>query len=118
MSPGLVPVVAVPGRERPDLDQEVLLAGGEPPGPVAAVWPGLFSGSEGERRPAGRVMPVGFPPSGRRGAAVPDRVPVLVGDGDAPLRPRVTGRGFGQVAGQVRVDRPDAAQLPGPVREA
>jgi hypothetical protein len=41
------------------------------------------------------------------GAAVPDRMPVLVGNGDAPSGPGVTGRGGSQVPGQVRVDGAD-----------
>src|SRR5580693_487366 len=118
MAPGLPPVIAVPGGERPDLDDQVLLPGGEPPGAVPAGRAGLIGGSEGEPGTAGRIMPAGFSAFHGPGAAVPDRVPLLVGNRHAPGRPGIAGRGSSQVPGQVRVDRPDPAQLTGPVRAA
>src|SRR5580693_4351997 len=118
MAPGLPPVIAIPGGDRADLDEQVLLPGGEPPGAVPAGRAGLIGGSEGEPGSAGRIMPVRFSAFHGPGAAVPDRVPLLVGDGDAPGRPGIAGRGSSQVPGQVRVDRPDPAQLTGPVLPA
>jgi hypothetical protein len=53
---GLVPVVALPGGQGPDLDEQVALPGDpgrEPPGPVAAGRAGLADGREGEPWPAG-----------------------------------------------------------------
>src|SRR5580692_8786787 len=55
MTPGLPPVIAVSGGQRPDLDQHVLLPGGEPPRPGPARRAGLPGGGEGERRAAGRI---------------------------------------------------------------
>ena len=60
-----------------------------PPGGPAAAWPGT-----------GRVPDFGQVPQSH---PVCDSVPVLVGDGHAPGRPRIAGRG--QVADQVRVTR-------------
>src|SRR5580693_3131337 len=60
MAPGLPPVIAVPGGDRADLDEQVLLPGGEPPGAVPAGRPGLIGGGEGEPGSAGRIMPVRF----------------------------------------------------------
>ena len=87
--------------------------GAQPPGAVVrrAARPGR-AGVNGRRepgparRPGSGSFPValGFGP----GAAVPDGVPVLVGDGHAPGRRRVLRGGGGQVAGQPRVDRADA----------
>src|ERR1700733_4796098 len=57
---GLPPVIAVPGRQRPDLDHEVLLPGGEPPAAVAARRAGLTGGSEGKRWSGRRGSPAGF----------------------------------------------------------
>src|SRR5580704_17973461 len=62
MPPGLPPVIAVPGGERPDLDQHLPLPGGEPPGAVPAGRAALIGGSEGEPGTAGRIVPVGCPP--------------------------------------------------------
>src|SRR5580692_4873754 len=118
MPPGLPPVITVPGRQRPDLDQHLPGPGGEPPGAVPAGRPALTGGSEGEPGTAGRIVPAGCLPSRGPGAAVPDRVPVLVGDRHAPGGPGVAGRGSSQVAGQVRVDGPDPAQLTGPAGAA
>jgi hypothetical protein len=53
--PGLPPVVAIPARQRPDLDQYLPLPGGEPPRPVPA---GLANGGKGEPGSAWRVRPV------------------------------------------------------------
>jgi hypothetical protein len=116
MAPGLVPVVTILAGQRLDLDQQVPLPGdpgAEPPCPVSSRRTRTVGGGEGERWPAGRVGParrVRFVPLttavGRcgPGAAVPDGVPLAVGDGHAPGRARVAGRGRGQVPGQVRVD--------------
>ena len=116
MAPGLPPVITVPGGQRPDLDQHVLLPGGEPPGAVPAGRAGLIGGSEGEPGSAGRVVPVRFSASDGPGAAVADGVALAVGHRHAPGGPGVAGRGPSQVPGQVGVDRPDPAQLAGPVR--
>ena len=117
MAPGLPPVITVPGGQRPDLDQHLLPPGGEPPRPVPAGRSGVIgAGGEGEPWAARRVVPVWFASSRGPGAAVPDRMPVLVGDRHAPGRAGVTGRSRGQVSGQIGVDRPDPAQLCRPVR--
>ena len=50
-------------------------------------------------------------------AAVANRVAVLVGDRDAPGGLGVPRGGGGQVARQPRVDRAQAREFPGPVRE-
>ncbi len=151
MALGLVPVVAVAGRDGVDGEDPGPLAGdpgGEPPGPVSARRPGAGRG-EGEPglraagrpgsagRRAGRLVPgavrrpgplrcpgasgsavssaaAGFGP----GAGVPGGASAGVGDGQAPRRRRVRGGGGGQVAGQPRVDRAEAGELPGPVGEA
>src|SRR5580658_5729642 len=81
MAPGLPPVITLPGRQRPDLDQHLPLPGGEPPGAVPA---GVANGGKGKPGSARWIMSVLFPPSRGPGAAMADRVPVLVGDGDAP----------------------------------
>ena len=93
MPAGLPPVVAVPGGDRADLDEQVLLPGGEPPGAVPARRAGLTGGGEGEPGAAGRIVPAGFAAFRRPGAAVADGVALAVGDGDAPGRPGVAGRG-------------------------
>ena len=116
MTPGLPPVITLSGRQRPDLDQHLPLPGGEPPRPVPAGRSGVIGGGEGEPWAARRIVPVWFASSRGPGAAVPDRMPVLVGNRHAPGRAGVTGRSRGQVPGQVRVDRPDPAQLSRPVR--
>src|SRR4029077_19476933 len=77
MAPGLVPVITVPGRQRPDLDQHLPLPGGEPPRPVPA---GMAVRGKGEPGAARRIRPVWFVSFRGPGAAVPDRVPVLVGN--------------------------------------
>src|SRR5580693_7410057 len=46
MPPGLPPVITVPGRQRPDLDQHLPGPGGEPPRAVPAGRPALTGGSE------------------------------------------------------------------------
>src|SRR5580692_4613920 len=116
MPPGLPPVITLPGRQRPDLDQQLPDPGGEPPGAVPAGRAGLIGGSEGEPGTAGRIASVRFSAFHGPGAAVADRVALAVGYRHAPGRPRVAGRRLGEVAGQVGVDRPDPAQLSGPVR--
>jgi hypothetical protein len=113
VAPGLPPVVTVPGRQRPDLDEQVLLPGGEPPGSVPAGRPAVIGGGEGERWSAGRIVPVWFAPFGGPGTAMADRVPVLVGDRDALGRPGVTGDSMGEVAGQVGVDEANSVHLAG-----
>jgi len=91
VTPGLPSMITLPGGDRPDLDQQVLLPGRESPGAVSAGQVGLIGASEGERR----IAPVGFSSPDEPGAAVPDRVPVLIGNGDAPPGPGVAGRGGG-----------------------
>src|SRR4029077_9107573 len=90
MARGLPPVIALPGGQRPDLDQQVPLpgnSGGEPPGPVAAWWAGRIDSGEGKPGPAGRIRSAGFVPFSAAGggcgpgAAVPDRAPALAGPG-------------------------------------
>ena len=110
MPPGLPPVITLPGRQRPDLDQHLPLPGGEPPRPVPA---GMANGGKREPDSARRIMPDRFASPRGSGAAVPDRVPVLVGDRHAPGRPRVTRRGGSQVPGQVRVDGINPVHLAG-----
>ena len=123
VAPGLVPVIALAGRDRADGDYQVPLprdAGGQPPGAVAARRAMVACGGEGEPLPvraaAGRVVSAGRArtllvrsafsvafgcwPS----AAVADGVAVLVRDRDAPRGRGVPGGGAGQVAGQPRVD--------------
>src|SRR4029077_15498605 len=113
MAPGLPPVITLPGRQRPDLDQHLPLPGGEPPRPVPA---GVAYGGQGKPGSTRRIRPAGFASPRGPGAAVPDRVPVPVGDRDAPGGPGVAARGAGQAPGEVRVDGPDPAQLTRPVR--
>src|SRR5580700_2052556 len=60
VAPGLPPVVAVPGGDRPDLDEQVLLTSGQSPGAVPAGRAGLIGGGEGEPGTAGRIVPVRF----------------------------------------------------------
>jgi translation initiation factor IF-2 len=104
-------------------DQEVPLSAGpgvQPPGAVPAGRPALVRGGDGEPRPGPRpgwpaFLPVpaaalGFGP----GAAVADRVALLVGHGDAPGGCRVAGGGAGQVPGQGGVDGAEAGDLAGP----
>src|SRR5260370_40143687 len=101
------PLNTSPGRQRPDLDEQVLRPGGEPPGAVPAGRAGVIDGGKGKRWATGRIMPVRFAPLRGPGAAVPDRVPLAVGHGHAPGGPWITGRGLSEVAGEVRVDGPD-----------
>ena len=117
-----MPVVAgVGGQGFQGDDQAGPSAGGaQPPGAVPAGRP--VPAGRGEREPGvpGRAGSGAFPVTlgFGAGAAVPDRVPVLVGDRHAPGRLGVPrGRG-GEVAGQPRVDRADPAELAGPVRQA
>jgi hypothetical protein len=102
---GRMLVITVLGRDRPDLDEQFPVTGGEPPGAVPATGPGLISGCEGKRWPARRIMPVGSTSSGGPGAAAAHGMPVLIGDGQAPGGSGVTGRGAGQVLGQIGVAR-------------
>ena len=103
MTFGLEPVIAWPGIDGVELDQQVRPASGgaQAPGP----WFGR--GCEGESRPVpGRrsgsfPVALGFGP----GTAVPDGVPLLVGYCHAPRRRRVAGGSGGQVAGQPRVSQ-------------
>jgi hypothetical protein len=121
-------VITPLGGNRPDVDEQVALPGdpgGEPPGTVTAGWTGLIGGGEAEPCSAGRVRiagRAGFVPfstvplvAGGCGpsAAVPDGVPLAVGDRHAPGRPRVAGGGRGQIAGQVGVDRPNPSNFAG-----
>jgi anaerobic selenocysteine-containing dehydrogenase len=111
---GLVPVVAVLGRERVQRHDQVGPGSGgvQPPGAVPAARPIPAGGGEGEPgRPGTRAFPValGLGP----GAAVTDSVPLLVGDRHAPSGLRVVRGGGGQVAGQPGVDGPEAGQLAG-----
>ena len=90
--------------------------------PVAAGLAGRV-GSAGRVRSAGRpgfswfrravALVLGCEP----GAAVPDCVSLPVGYRQAPGGLGVGGGGAGQVAGEPRVDRAQARDLPGPVRE-
>ena len=113
MAFGLEPVIAWPGIDRVELDQQVRPASGgaQAPGP----W--LGRGCEGESRPVPGLrsgsfpVALGFGP----GTAVADGVPLRVGYRHAPRRRRVAGGSGGQVAGQPRVDRPDPGELSRPV---
>src|SRR5689334_1889754 len=113
MALGLEPVIAWPGIDGVELDQQVRPA----PGSAQAPGPWFGRSREGESRPVpGRrsgSLPVapGFGP----GTAVPDGVSVLVGHGHAPRRRGVAGGSGGQVAGQPGVDRPDSGELSRPV---
>src|SRR5690242_21912405 len=105
MALGLVPVVAVPGRDRVEGEDPGPLRsdpGGEAPGPVPAGRPGPGPG-EGEPRRvrAGWGLAAGFGP----GAGVPAGAAAAVGHGQAPRRLRVGRRSDGQVTGQPRIDR-------------
>ena len=119
---GFVLVVAGVGGDRVDGDDQVraVSRGGQPPGSVPAGRPVPAGRGEGEpglsRRAGACAVPLvlGFGP----GAAVGDGVPLVVGDGQAPRGLRVRRGGGGQVAGQPRVDRAEAAELAGPVRQA
>src|SRR5580692_4693718 len=97
VAPGLPPVITVPGRQRPDLDQHLPLPGGEPPRPVPAGRAGLTGGGEGEPGSAGRIVPVRFSAFHRPGAAMADGVALAVSHRHAPGRPGVAGRGRSQV---------------------
>ena len=92
-----VAVITLPGEGRPELDDQVPPPqdpGGEAPGtvPVWRAWP--ICGGEAEPGPTGRVWSAGsvrfVPFSGgggcRPGAAVPDGVPLAIGDRHAPGR--------------------------------
>jgi len=123
VAPGLVPVLAVLGGQGVDRDDQAGPGAREaqPPGAVSAGRPAPAGRGEAEpvlarRRAGARALAVaaGF----GAGAAVPDGVAVLVGDRDAPGGPGVTGGGGGQVAGQPRVDRAQAGEFAGPVRQA
>jgi len=83
---GLTAVVAVCGGDRPDLDKQVLVSGGEPPGAVPAGRPGLTGSGAGKRCPTRRVVAIGFAPFHQSGAAMP-RPRAL------PGRSRLAGRG-------------------------
>src|SRR5580692_7480432 len=67
MTLSLPPVIAVPGRQRADLDQHVLLPGGEPPGAVPAGRAVVIGGGKGEPGTARRIVPVWFAASGGPG---------------------------------------------------
>ena len=129
---GLVPVIAGPGGDGLQGDEQVPLPGspgGERPGAVSAGRAGLVRRGEGERRRAGRIRAVfgawfmtfrGVCPAaggGGAGAAMADSVPVLVGHGHAPGGPGGAGRRGGQVTGQIRIEGADTGHLTGPVRE-
>src|SRR5580658_1211171 len=118
MPRGLKPVLTRIDRDRIDLDNQIRLPGharAEPPGPVPAGRPVAAGGSEGEpggipARPAGRVRGIPFLPGTGAlgvvlgfgpGAAVADRVAILVGHGQAPGRLGIRRRRAGQVPGQV-----------------
>ena len=128
MPGGLEPVITAPGGDRVHRECQVPLPGnpgGEPPGSVPARRPVPAAGGDGESWavPAGRAgrirragsagrpgfllvaRPFSAVSGGGPGAAVPDRVAVLVGDGQAPGGRGVGGGGAGQVPGQPRVDR-------------
>ena len=62
---------------------------------------------------AGWAGTAGFSACDGPGAAVSHRVPVLVGDRDAPGGPGVAGRGRGQVPGQVRVGEANPSYFAG-----
>src|SRR5262249_35770755 len=113
MAFGLEPVIAWPGIDGVELDQQVRPASGgaQAPGP----WFGR--GCEGETRPGPGRRSGSFPVAlgVGPGTAVPDGVPLLVGYGHAPRRHGVAGGRGGQVAGQPRVDRPDPGELSWPV---
>ena len=133
---GLVPVIAVAGGDRLECDDLVSLSGnpgGQPPGPVPAGRAVGDGGRERESRPAAALGgPVGRVVTARRdgllafspvcrgapwfgpGAAVADRVPVLVGDRRAPGGPGVAGGGACQVPGQCGVDGANSVRLAGP----
>jgi hypothetical protein len=120
----LVPVVAVGQRDGSEVDGELAAAGqGESPGAEAAwrswvVFPGEGPGAVAVAGRRGLRLPgvPGFP--GEFRAAVADRVPVGVGDRDAPLAVRALGGGGGEVAGEVGVEGAEAVSFAGPVGQA
>ena len=136
MAFGLEPVVTVAGGDRVERDGQIWLSAGpgaQCPGAVSAGRSMLAGSGERESRTrgaAGRIAPVRwavlawFVPASAvvlgfgSGAAVPDGVALLVGDGHAPGGLRVAGGGAGQVAGQGGVDRADAADLAGSAGQA
>ena len=77
MPPGLPPVIAVPGGQRPDLDDQVLLPGGEPPGAVPAGRAGLIGASKGEPGLPGGSWPSGFRRLAGRAQPCPTACPSL-----------------------------------------
>jgi hypothetical protein len=113
MAFGLEPVIAWPGIDGVELDQQVRPASGD----AQAPGPWFGRGCEGESRPVPGRRSGSFPvaPGFGPGTAVPDGVPLPVGYGHAPRRRRVAGGRGGQVAGQPRVDRPDPGELSWPV---
>ena len=116
---GLESVVAGVGGDRVDRDDQAGpgSGGAQPPGAISAAGRAVPAGrGEAEPRRSGAgafAVALGFGP----GAAVPDGVSLVVGDGQAPGGLRVARGGGGEVAGQPRVDRAQAGQLAGPVRE-
>ena len=103
---GLIPVVAGVGGDRVDRDDQVRSGSGgaQPPCAVPARRAVPAGGSEGEPRRSGAgALPV--TPGFGAGAAVPDGVALVVGDGEAPGGLRAGCGGGGQVAGQPGVDR-------------
>src|SRR5689334_20097977 len=117
---GLVPVVARVGGDRVDRDDQVRSGSGgaQPPGVISAPgWAVPAGRGEGEPRRAGSGALAVVPGFGA-GAAVPDGVSLVVGDGEAPGCLGVGCGGGGQVAGQPGVDRAQACEFAGPVRTA
>ena len=116
---GLESVVAGVGGDRVQGDDQAGpgSGGAQPPGAIAAGRPVPAGRGEAEPRRSGAgafAVALGSGP----GAAVPDGVSLVVGDGQAPRGLRVAGGGGGQVAGQPRVDRAQAGQLAGPAGQA
>ena len=115
---GFVAVVAGVGGDRVDRDDQVRSGSGDaqPPGAISAPGRAVpAGGSEAEPRRSGAGAFAGALRFGA-GAAVPDGVSLVVGDGQAPRGLRVARGGGGQVPGQPRVDRAQARQLAGPGR--
>ena len=81
--------------------------------PYPPVGPGSSAGVKVNRGPLGRIGPVGFPSFSQVWRSRGRWRVLVVGDGHAPGGPGVTGRGAGQVAGQVGVDGPMPPSSPG-----
>jgi hypothetical protein len=120
------PVITVIDRNEPNVHREWRPGPGqgEYPGPKAAAGAGASRRREGSAIRADRDRPARLTTRslGTRGlatrglgTAMPDRVPLLADDGHAELARRVTCARRRQVAGQGRVQCPQAVRLAGPL---